>query len=474
MSGNDLSPRKLTLGDGINTIISLMIGSAIFKYAAEVDADIGNAWAGLCIWLVAGLLALTGALCYAELGTMIPGSGGEAQYLAKGFGPLVTYIFDWTNILILKPGTIAVLIQSFTEYTLRLLSTFGWLPEAVDENKFLLRGIGCFGCLLVSYLAARAPKFSQRLMNVLTWSKVAALATIILGGLVYFATSSSSPLIKTFTASNTKITKTTSVFQIIVLTSTALRKGLWGFEGWNNLNLVAGDLQNPKRNLPLAIWISVTAVLGLYLSTMVGYYCVIPRDQFIDTNTAGIDFGQILSGAVFGDKWRWIGAAVMAAFVMGSTFSAALSSMVTSSEVIVLSAENGNIPAMFGRVHPRLKTAGNAYWMQGFLAILLMLIPLFFRDDDTTDVILDIYSFPVWIFYALCATVLLLLRLRAPELERPYRVFISTPILFLLACAILISSSVASNWISVAGSFGVMALGIPVYFFVVNRKVGKK
>ncbi len=456
LSGNGLSPRKLGLRDGINIIVSLMIGSGIFCFASQVDLNVGGAAVAMGIWLISGLLTLTGALCYAELGTMIPGSGGEAQYLTKGFGSLVTYLFDWTNILIIKPISVSILMKGCVVYAIKLVSYLGWIPVGIDENYYLVTAATSFGSFLVAFLASKTPVFSQSLLNVLTWSKLMALASIIMGGFMYFAFSSSSPLVATFQAKN-ELLSGASFLKIVGTTAAAMNSGLWSFDGWNNLNMVAGDLKNPKRNLPLSIWISVSAVLMLYSVTMIAYYCVIPREEFIESKTVGTLFGEILSEKVFGDaKWKWIGSSIIALFVMGSTFSAALSSMITSSEVIILSAENGNAPAILSRFHSKWKTPANAYALQGLLAIVWAIL--------CNDNMLTVYTFPVWIFYALCAAVVLIMRLKAPQLERPYRVFITTPILFLMACAVLaVSTAFEEPW-HVLGSAVVVLTGVPVYY----------
>ena len=113
LSSTSLQPRSIDLKGGVVMIVSLMIGSGIFTFPGEIHKHANSTGLAMCIWLISGMLALTGALCYAELGTMIPGSGGEAQYLSRGIGPLFTYLFDWTSILILKPGTVALMLRSF-------------------------------------------------------------------------------------------------------------------------------------------------------------------------------------------------------------------------------------------------------------------------------------------------------------------------------------------------------------------------
>ena len=149
--------------------------------------------------------------------------------------------------------------------------------------------------------------------------------------------------------------------------------------------------------------------------------------------------------------------------IMGSTFSAALSSMLTSSEIIVLSAENGNIPAQFGVIDNKTGTAFNAYALQGIISILLASA---FADD-----LLIMYTFPTWIFYFLCAIVLLRMRFTDSELERPYRVWITTPILFAISCIMFMGFLFYNSWGNVAISLLIMAAGVPVYYWYKTNKL---
>lgn len=468
MSGNSLEPRSISLKGGVVMIISLMIGSGIFTSAPEIHQHVRSTGLALFMWLLSGVLALTGALCYAELGTMIPGSGGEAQYLTRGIGPLATYLFDWTSIFILKPGTVAIMLQSFSVYAVEL---FGYLSGVTIEKKSLMgivvvKVLACAGCIAVTLLSAYSHRWSNKILDVLTWSKVMALGLIIGGGIVSLIRNHSlfymNVIDGPFTGIPLPLNEDGSVvvqttFGFVKCLVLALSAGLWSFEGWNNLNIVAGDLKNPKKNLPLAIWTSVGLVLGLYLMTLLAYYCVIPKGDFIKTETVGLEFGKLFVGDLFGKEWEWVGASVLSLCIMGSTFSAALSSMLTSSEIIVMSAQNGNIPERFGRINQNTKTAYNAYIMQGVLSVILTAVVF--------DGLLIVYTFPTWIFYALCAFILVLLRYKAPELERPYRVWITTPIIFLISCAVLIVSTICTQFYQSFAGILIILVGVPMFYW---------
>jgi amino acid transporter len=444
--------RRIGLWGGVSMIVSLMIGSGIFTYAGEIHSAVGSTSLALGVWLAAGILALTGALCYAELGTMIPGSGGEAQYLSRGIGPLTTYLFDWASILILKPGTVAIMMIAFTEHMFAIGKELGLGAEA-SVGVTACAGIGC---IIVGALACY-PRLSERILGALTFSKVAALAAIIGGGVWYGVGSAKGhvALHANFAENFWPGSRRESSGATVTLASlvSALCNGLWGFEGWNNLNIVAGDLVRPERNLPLAISVAVGSVLGLYLLTLLGYYCVLPSNEFVKTRTAALHVGKRLALEAFGPEWEAWGGAIVAAFVMGSTFSAALSSMITSAEIITLSARSGRIPKMFA-------SNNAAYVMQAVLALLLTLV---FNND-----LIVVYTLPTWIFYAACAGVLLALRIREPELLRPYKVRLFVPVAFLAACALLVGTTTWSQPFQVGISVATILLGVPVYYFFVR------
>lgn len=468
LSSNSMQLRSIDLKGGVVMIVSLMIGSGIFTFPGEIHKYANSTGLAMCIWLISGMLALTGALCYAELGTMIPGSGGEAQYLTRGLGPLFTYLFDWTSILILKPGTVALMLRSFSLYAIHLIKALT-LSSHFDDKATLemyVKTLSCIGCVAVTALSAYSHRWSNRILDVLTWSKVIALGLIIGGGFLFVALSDSSIFSQNVLQSPFSPTDVDAAApdtmkfmgQLVV----ALCAGLWGFEGWNNLNIVSGDLKNPKRNLPLSIWISVGLVLGLYMATLLGYYCVIRAKVFMNDDAVGLIFGKTVVRALISENYDWIGSVVLSIAIMGSTFSAALSSMVTSTEIIVLSANNGNIPSLFSVIDPKTKTAFNAYVLQGVLSVLLAMV--------FSDGLIILYTFPTWIFYTFCAIVLVKMRFTEPDLERPYRVWITTPILFLLACATLIISLTFEKIYQVLVCFAVILLGVPFYIRTSSAK----
>ncbi len=456
--------QKLTLYDGIATIMGLMIGSGIFATVGDVQKGLQTATMAFAIWIITGVLALTGALCYAELGTMIPGSGGEGQYLGQGLGALFAFLFNWTSILVLKPGTVAILSDHTAKYIFRTVLTMSGSLDVEGQVKkcyWILKGCGVFFCFAVTLAASLSTLWSNRIQGVLTFGKVGAMTLVIVPGLYYaFKDVSilSSNLAITPVGGAASLTignffpslwssfyKTATEVSFIALVL-ALNNGLWSFEGWNNLNIVAGDLANPSVNLPLCIWTSVVSVLSFYLMTLLGYYSVLEVSTIEASSTVGLAFGKAAFASWF--------LPVMPVLIACSTFSAALSSMVTSSEIILLAAHTGQAPRYFGKISPTLGTAFRAYWMQGILAAGLI-----FAEEKVS-----IYMVAQWLFYALCVVVLLKYRYTHPALLRPYRVWLVTPVFFLAACCWLVGTTFYEKTLDVGILFVVIALGIPIFF----------
>lgn len=440
---------KLGLFDGISTIVGLMVGSGIFSSSEEIHTCVQSAGMAMSIWLITGLLSLAGALCYAELGTLIPGSGGEAQYLQKVFGPLATFMFNWTSIALLKPGTVSVMSEGCATYALRLLRNLIDF-DLEDRMEFWARkGIAVIIIVLVTLASSLSPKASLKLQEYMTYGKILALGFIItmtgyhlgFGDRANFSDNLSTP----FKGTNWNIMGYAG----------ALNDGLFSFDGWNNLNIIAGDVANPGRTLPMAIWISMALVIGLYMLTIFGYYAVLPASTVAHSSTIGIEFGKAVAST--------FGAILMPIFVINSTFGSALSSMVTSSEIVVLAADMGHIPKMFGRINKTLGTAFNAYIMQGVLAALILLC------GDGFSGLVTIYAVPTWIFYAACVVALLVLRFREPNAHRPYKVWLTTPILFLAACTYLLVTTAISKGVPFWIGLGVLLSAVPVYYLFVRN-----
>jgi amino acid transporter len=443
---------KMTLKHGVLTVMSLMIGSGIFSNANKIQQKVQSSLLSLALFLLTGLLSLTGALCYAELGTMIPGSGGEAQYLGRGIGAWAASLFDWTSIVLMKPGSLPVFGLVFAGHLRKAVECVKGsdLFLVADSNDNFDTAVAALIIWLITFAAIASVKRCDQIVNILTYSKIVGLLSVVLIGVVNFFRR---PVIL---ATNFEGATTHNLDNFSLLNfSTALYDGLWAFDGWNNLNIVAGNLDNPKRNLPVAIWISVSVVIGLYLAAMFGYYAVIDRDIFMKTEALAVDFGRIMFGKA--------GSVIFALIVCASVFAAALSGMTTSSEIITLSAKRRFFPKFLERVNKTTGTAANAYISQGMLATIFLIVPRFI-SNSAFDFLVDTYMLPTWLFYAMCVIVLIMMRFTDPKIERPYKVWPTTPLLFLIAAGWLIVVAFIKDWKVPTIAFSLVLIGLPIYF----------
>ena len=462
-SADEQHGKLVDLKQGIITIISLMIGSGIFASAGSIHREVGSIGVAFAVWLITGCMALCGALCYAELGTAIPGSGGEMQYLDRGLGGWAAFVFEWTAIMLLRPASISILMEAFSRHAMMAYIAASGIPwissatELTEKYKWHCRGIAIIGCLLITLSASISTRASDRIQGVLTYGKVASLIAIIGAGLGYAIFKDSSILRANF-MNPLQASASKTWLEFAGGLAIAMNHGLWAFDGWNNLNIISGRVLNPARTLPLSIWTSILVVMFLYTLVLLGYYSVVPAEIVMKSGTVGVEFGRQLASAT--------GAVIMSSFVVASTLGAALSSLTTSSEIIMGSAKKGNLPRIFGSVASRTGTTIWAYVMQCALAILILFLPGY-------DALMTICTFPTWIFYTACVIVLLLLRKREPLLERPYRVLPTTPVIFLIACITLMATSAYEDKYLVGLAFLVVLLGIPVYWLVSRRRMSK-
>ena len=462
--------KRVGLASAITTIMSLMIGSGIFGSVGRIQEHVGSVGLALVIWVVCGGLALCGALCYAELGTALPGNGGETLYLQYGLGEWASFLFEWTSIVLMRPACLSWLMQSFSTHALRAFDALAESSVKHYESTLWILVVAFATCLLMTAASCASVKVSERVCGVLTYAKILALAGIISVGIGYgirhpatLKDNFSSPFSPRTDAAKGKSTAFWSTTMSFML---AMNHGLWAMDGWNNLNLIAGRVSRPAKTLPMAIWSSILAVMSLYLATIFGYYAVLPSATVATESNIGIVFGHTIGG-----KW---GSAVMAVLVMASTFSSGLSSLLTTSEIMIAASAKGFLPARLGRINEATGATTVGYCAQCLMAMLILILGNL-SGSQGYDNLMTMCTFPTWIFYILAVLVMCRLRWKQPDLPRPYRVWPTTPILFLAGCTVLIVSTVLAptDWMYALASVGFLLFGLPIYLVIRSRRSSK-
>lgn len=442
------APKKsLSVVNGIALIISLQVGSGIFSSPGIIAHNTASPGASLIVWLASGLLAWTGASSFAELGAAIPLNGGAQAYLQYAYGDLVSWLFAWTAITALKPGSNAVIALIFGEYVNRIFYHATSSPVSsttLDEiPQWAIKLTATGAVVVVTLLCVATRKLGSRAVVVFTAVKIGCLIAIPIMALVTYlrghgSTTLSGPL---FTGSSTSPSQY----------ALALYSGLWAFDGWDQANYVGGEMKNPHRDIPRAIHASMLIVTILFLLANVSYFAVLDKVTVSVSNTVAMDFGR----AVFGGP---VGGTVFACMVAFSCFGSLNGSFYTSSHLVYAAARSRYLPALFGRLHSSRKTPLNATLLQSSLTLMYILVGGGFRSLINFAVVAS------WGFYFLTVLGVVVLRVKEPGLERPYKTWIITPLVFCAVAIFLLCMPVIASPVEAIAVLGFVLAGVPVFY----------
>ncbi|XP_006458096.1 hypothetical protein AGABI2DRAFT_148591 [Agaricus bisporus var. bisporus H97] len=427
------------LMNGIALCVGLQIGSGIFSSPGVIVANTHSVGASLVVWLLSGLLAWTGASSYAELGSAIPQNGGAQAYLSYAYGPLTSYLFAWTAIIALKPGSGAIISLIFAEYLNRLFFGGGKAELSADDIPqwaIKLTAVGAILVVLLTSVAAR--KLGTRVAVIFTVAKIFVMTL----GIVQLARGKATATFRQPWFDDSS--RSPSAYAL------ALYSGLWAFDGWDQTNYVGGEIHHPERNIPRAIHSSMAIVIFLFLVTNLSYFVVLDRDLVGLSNTVALDFGRDLFGP--------IGGTTFAILVAISCFGALNGGFITSAHLVCAAGREGFIPAVFGRLHSTRKTPLNAALLQATITAVFVIIGGGFRSLINFAVVAS------WAFYFLTVLGVVVLRIKEPLLERPYRTWIITPLTFCAVALFLLCMPVIAAPLEAMAVCGFVLAGIPVYY----------
>jgi amino acid transporter len=476
--------KTLTYLNGLSLVVGLIIGSGIFSSPAQVNSHVGSPGAALVVWAISGLLAWTGAASYAELGGAIPLNGGAQIYLAKIFGEVVGFLFTWSAILVLKPGGAAIIAIIFGEYIVR--AAIG--AEVEDVNPWINKIPALVALMLVTVFNCVSTRFAARLGDLFMFFKFVALIAVTVIGIIVAATglSFNGPANKDWRDQSWFANTSTDISSWAV----ALYAGLWAFDGWDNTNYVTGEFKNPSRDLPRVIHTAMPAVIICYILANVAYIFVLPLETINKSNTVAVQFGSKVFGPV--------GALILALIVGASCFGALNATTFTSGRLVYAAGREGYIPAVFGKIGfgyssgPEPATPLNKIrkrsWLSKSLAkvfgdesigmgytpvnamLLNMLLTMIYVVLGEFGTLITFYGVAGYSFYFLTVLGLIVLRIREPHLERPYRTYITTPIIFCCVSLFLVSRAVVNQPVQTVIVIAFVVSGVPVYYWRVAKK----
>ena len=450
--GNSPKPdlvRDLGVRHATAVVVGTIIGSGIFLVPAEMMQAVGSARLVYLAWLVGGLLSFFGALTYAELGAMRPQAGGEYVYVRDAYGPLAGFLYAWTWFIIAKPASIATV----TTGIVRILGTFPALsffssdivrtPVPVSYGQL----VAISATILISILNYVGIRKAGEFQLVFTLLKVAIILAIVGVGFTYVSGTWSN-FAGAFEGAKGGITGFMA----------ALVAALWAYDGWNDLNMVAGEVRDPERSIPIALIAGVAVVGVLYVLVNAAVQYVLPAATIASSPRPASDaIGMVLGPA---------GASIVSAAMAFSMLVTLNGTTMSGARVPFAVARDGYFFESLARVHPRFHTPSVAIAVQAALSILLLLLGGNFRQ------LFSLAIFSEWLFYMIAGSTIFVFHKREPDAPRPYRVwgYPFLPALFVAASAVLLYYTFTDNLRNSALGSLVILAGIPIFFYFQRRR----
>jgi basic amino acid/polyamine antiporter, APA family len=437
--------RKLGLFDGLMVVIGNVIGSGIFIAPAVIAATVQPETGGmvLLIWVIGGVLALTGALSYSELGALMPRAGGHYVFLREGLGSFAAFLYGWTILLVIASGSIAFVSITFVTY----------LGYFIPMPPFTIKIIAIATILLLTGVNYRGVKQGSVVLNIFTMLKVIALVVIVGAGLLF---SDIRP--ERFVP----VIPNASMFDLAIASAflLALVSALFTYGGWQNIGFIAGELKNPKRDLPLAMFIGTLIIIAIYVCTNIVYINVL--------SVEGMAESRLVASDAMDGLWGRMGGSLISLLIMVSSFGITNAIILVSPRVTYAMAKDGVFFGSLARVHSKYKTPSAALLFQAAWSSLIVFA------SETFQQIMNYVVFMDWLFLALAVYCVFILRKKYPDAPRPYKVwgYPVTPILFiLLSAAVVINTLIRAPLESCIGIVIVLS-GTPA--FIIWRRRSRR
>ncbi len=425
---NHLLQKRVNLFDGMSIVAGAMIGSGIFIVSADIARTVGSPGWLMVVWLITGIITVIGALSYGELASMMPHVGGQYVYLREAYHPLIGFLFGWTTFLVIQCGSIAAVAVAFAKFSGVL---FPWISERnilLQLGPVRLNTTMVIAIIMISFLTwlnTRGIVIGKTVQNIFSSTKVIALFGFIAIGFLATKNINSLEINKEVFWQAGKIGAGNQViplagFALVAAIGTALVGSLFSADAWYNVTYLSGEVINPKRNVPLSLFFGTLLVSVIYLLTNFVYIKILPLSGSptgTDVLSRGIQFAtddRVATSAmsvVFGEY----AAIIMAIFIMISTFGCNHGLIMAGPRVYYAMAKDGLFFRKVGEINEK-GVPGFAIALQGVWSVLLCL-------SGTYSDLLDYVIFAVLIFFTLTILAIFILRVKKPDIERPYKAF---------------------------------------------------
>jgi amino acid transporter len=467
--GINPQPIKAQLGlwDAVSIIIGIVIGAGIYETVPFILKNVSGPLMGLSVWVFGGLLSLIGALCYAELATTYPRSGGDYVYLTRAFGPWVGFLFGWAQLVVIRSGNIGMMAYVFADYAIRVWDFGAGAPRLIAESHVTFL-YALAAVVLLSVLNILGVVFGKSTQNVLTAAKVLGLGGILIAG--FFLTQGAA------VPSDLPLAEPGSLGLAMVLV-------LYTYGGWNDAALVAAEQKNPRRNIPLALVLGTVSITLIYLAVNAAYLRGLGFEGVRQSRAVAADVLQRARG----ENW----ARAISLLVMISALGAVNGMIFTGSRVYSTLGADYRLFAWLGRWHPRL---GTPLWSLATQALITLIMitavgteigrsainglllrvgfePFSWEGHGGFDTLFKCTAPVFWLFFLMTGLSLFMLRRRDRRIERPFSVplYPVVPIVFCGMCAyMLYSATVYAKKLALLGAIPIL-IGLPLYFLSSRR-----
>lgn len=480
--------KSLGLLDATFLVAGSMIGSGIFIVSSEMARDLGSSGWLLFTWLITGVITLFGALSYGELAAMFPKAGGQFVYIREAWGKLPSFLYGWTTFAVIQTGVIAAVAVAFGKFA----GVF--FPVLVDKTileygSVKINGanfVGVATILILTIINVRGINYGKIIQAIFTSSKLIALAVLIVAGIIVgfssgffdanFENMWHAASIKKDDLGNWLPAVDLTTVGLMIVLSTTIINSLFSSDAWNNVTFIAGDIRNPERNLPRALFLGTFIVTILYILANVAYLGLLPlhgtpfEGDFVYTKEAvkstGIQFassdrvGTSAAYMLFGN----VANILMAILIMISTFGCNNGLIMAGSRLFYAMSKDG----LFFKKASQLNSFGVpawAMWIQALWSIILCC-------SGSYGILIKFATFGSMIFYIVTILGLFKLRRTMPDAHRPYKAFgyPVIPFLYLVfAIVICVSLTLFTFW-DTFGSIVLILTGIPIYYLVFKKK----
>jgi APA family basic amino acid/polyamine antiporter len=457
--------RGLNLSATTSLVVGTIIGTGVFLKSARMAQAVGTPELVLLAWVAAGFLSLAGALSYAELGAMLPSAGGEYVYLRAAYGDFPAFLFGWMRLVIGSAGSIASMAVGCTTFLAALIPldlvwarhTFEFLGQKIGWQFGIQQILAVAIILIFTAINCLRVAFGGRVQFLFTLAKVLGIAAIMVGAF-FFAPSASWEHLRA--PEGVKLWSGMSAFGVAMLSA------LWAYDGWNNMPMAAGEVENPGRNIPRGLIIGMFIVLTVYLLVNLAYCYALPISEIASSSSSLHEAALPVAAKAAQTFWPHFGVGLMAIAGVLSTIGALNGSILTGARIPFAMARDGLFFKRFADLNVKTAVPASSIIFQGLWGSVLALSATF---DRLTDCVI----FAGMIFYAATTTAVFVLRRKMPDAPRPYRTlgYPVVPMVFILvALWLLVNTLLTSRAESVAGLI-LIALGVPVFLGLRRNKI---